>query len=147
MDIKVTQQDRERGLSTPDVHADRHFIRELLRRGHERDVNKGGLCDSRSGCVNFWCSPEDKPDCWATEIIQGSLAYPRAYVGGLYWNWREDDTVTFYVDVSPFDLLRDGAGRTRQLSDETWESVLAWIEAKAMELINETQRSLHRADA
>lgn len=139
----LADRSRQQPLRTPDVHADRRFIRALVGLGNERDVNKGGYCDARSGCVNFWCGPEDKPRLWTEEITQGDLEYPRTYVGGLYWNWSEDDTVTFYIDAQPFDLIDKGRhGRYKTIGDEVWEAVLEWLHDKAIGLINDTQRSL-----
>lgn len=101
-------------------------IKKILAVGHEFDVNKNGLFDARSGCVNFWCSPEDKPDCWNEKIDQGALEYPRDYVGGLYW----DENCSLYIEVSPYELLRYKA-----MSDEDWKSCTDWVEKQVKNLI------------
>ncbi len=74
---------------TLNILVDRDLVRKILAVGHEFDVNKNGLFDARSGCVNFWCSQEDKPECWDVPILQGGLKFPRDYVGGMYWEWAE----------------------------------------------------------
>lgn len=113
------------------IIVDQDTIRKILAVGHEFDVNKNGLFDARGGCVNFWCSPEDKPDCWNQEIIQGALEYPRDYVGGLYWDLQDDDKYSLYIDVSPFQLL----DKSKTLSDKDWESCTEWVEKQAKSLI------------
>lgn len=90
--------------------------------GHEFDINKDGLYDARSGAVNFWCSPEDKPTCWNAEIIPGSLNYPRAYVGSVSWDWQDDLTqAELFLEASPYDLKKNP-------TEKEWESVFEWLE-------------------
>lgn len=108
-------------------------IARLLQTGQRHDINRGGLYDARSGCVNIWCSPQDKPSCWDVEIDAGALNYPRSYVGALYWEWEEDELATLRVEVTPYDLL-DRHGR-KGIPVEAWEEILRWTEEKARELL------------
>lgn len=83
------------------VRADRNLLRQLLAAGHAWDLERGGLYDARSGVVNVWCSPTDKPACWDRPIRRGGLSYPKEYVGGLYWEWQDDDQAELYVEAAP----------------------------------------------
>ena len=117
---------------------DRNFIQKILAVGHAFDINKGGLFDARSGCVNFWASPEDKPTCWHSEITKGGLNFPRDYVGAVYWEWAEDK-VSFYLEATPYAMIIEGRPgkkyRTeRTLTDTEWEQIFNWLENKANEL-------------
>jgi hypothetical protein len=133
----------------------RAFVRRLLQTASAFDLNRGGHYDGRSGCVNLWCSPEDKPACWATEIDAGALDHPRAYVGELAWTWSEEETAraagddrwAAHVEASPYDLL-DHYRRRRERPDGSpialrdrvpppgaWQDCLDWCEHKARELL------------
>jgi hypothetical protein len=121
------------------MQVSRSFVQRLLKTASEFDINKGGLFDARSVCANIWCSPDDKPSCWNIEVTKGGLNYPREYVGGLYWDWLDDDRVSLYLDATPYALL-DQARKTRQeLSEEAWGSIHDWLKAKAQELIRLAQ--------
>lgn len=64
----------------------------MKRKGIELDLNKGGLWDTRSGCINLWASPEDHPDDpdWhRVEIRRRALEYPRSYVAGFFGEYIE----------------------------------------------------------
>lgn len=113
------------------ITLDSQQIRKLLEFGREDDINRGGYCDARSGVVNFWCGPENKPICWG-EPTQGALDYPRDYVGGLYWTL--DDTNTgLCIDLTPYALLDS---TTNELSDETWEQCMEWCVSEARKLLS-----------
>ena len=114
------------------VVINQNTIRKILAVGREFDVNKNGLFDTRSGCVNIWCSPEDKPDYWDVEITQGALEYPREYVGGLYWEWEDfDNKFHLYIEVTPYSLLN----KDKTLSEESWQKCTEWVEKQAWNLI------------
>jgi hypothetical protein len=116
-----------------DVRADRALLRQLLAAGHAFDLNSGGLYDARSGVVNIWCSPTDKPACWDRPISRGGLRYPREYVGGLGWEWPDDDHAELYVEAAPYALLDHR--RRKPLAEQEWEEILAWLREKAMGLV------------
>lgn len=118
---------------TLNVALTRAEMRQLLHTGQQHDIEEGGLYDARSGCVNLWCIPEDKPACWDVEILAGGLSFARSYVGALEWEWDADDTAHAYIEVTPYDLLdareRDG------LSAVQWEQLLSWTEEKTRDLL------------
>jgi hypothetical protein len=115
------------------ITADRDLLRQLLAAGRAWDLERGGLYDARSGVVNIWCSPDDKPACWDVKITPGGLSHPREYVGGLGWEWLNDDQAELFVEAAPYALL-DQRRRT-PLSEQEWQEVLAWLREKAMGLV------------
>jgi hypothetical protein len=120
---------------------DRDLIRKIISVGKEFDVDNRGLYDARGGCVNFWCSPQDKPACWG-EPTQGSFPEPRDYVGGLYWEW--DDTVqrfSLYVDVTPYALAEKGHSYPKwgQITEEQWDECTNWCINQAKGLLRLAQ--------
>lgn len=123
------------------IVVDRATVHKILSTGRAFDISSGGMYDARSGVVNFWCSPEDKPTCWDKEILPGDLGHPRDYVGGLYWDWLDDDRVKLRLDATPYQLLdaRRKALKPRYgqpvLTDEEWDSVMVWLEAQAQGLL------------
>jgi hypothetical protein len=117
-----------------DAMLSRSQILRLLDAGRQSDINQGGYCDARSGVINLWCGPEDKPACWTAPIDQGDLDYPREFVGMLSWKWTEDlSQARLIVEAEPYAMLdaRRGAG----LTEPEWEQCLNWCEAKARALI------------
>src|SRR6185312_15828366 len=94
---------------------DKRRRENILRTGHDMDIDKGGLYDSRSGCVNIWCSPEDKPACWDAPITQGDLDYAREVVGSLFFDWTDDDFMRVLVDATPYDLIDARASQGKLL--------------------------------
>src|SRR5262245_53382297 len=106
------------------VRADRDLLGQLLAAGRAWDLERGGLYDARSGVVNIWCSPDDKPACWDRPISRGGLRYPREYVGSLGWQWQ-DDRAALYVEAAPYALLE--VRRRRSLSEQEWQEILAWL--------------------
>jgi hypothetical protein len=115
------------------VRADRNLLRQLLATGRAWDLERGGQYDARSGVVNIWCSPDDKPACWDAKITPGGLSHPREYVGGLGWKWQDDDHAELYVEAAPYALLDHR--RRRSLSEQEWQDILAWLQEKAMGLV------------
>jgi hypothetical protein len=115
------------------VRADRNLLRQLLATGHGFDLERGGLYDARSGVVNVWASPDDKPACWNRPISRGGLRYPREYVGALGWDWRDDDHAELYVEAAPYALLDQR--RRKPLTEQEWQEILAWLHEKALALI------------
>src|SRR5262245_35972823 len=114
------------------VRADRDLLRQLLAAGHAFDLNSGGLYDARSGVINIWCSPDDKPACWDRPISRGGLRHPREYVGSLGWEWQEDHA-DLYVEAAPYALL--DTRRHRSLSEQDWQEILVWLREKALGLV------------
>jgi hypothetical protein len=115
------------------VRADRNLLRQLLAAGRAWDLNIGGLYDARSGVINIWASPTDKPACWDRPISRGGLRFPREYVGGLGWEWPDDDHAELYVEATPYALLE--GRRQEPLPEESWQEILAWLREKALGLI------------
>lgn len=125
------------------VTADRDLIQKILAVGHEFDVDKGGYFDARMGCVNLWCGPEDKPECWP-EPTQGGLNYPRDYVGGVSWDFNDDGKAELYIEVTPFTLAELNESRTERMfgsprwdrvTDEHWDQCVEWCEKQAKTLL------------
>ncbi|MFP5210317.1 MAG: hypothetical protein ACLGRW_13595 [Acidobacteriota bacterium] len=112
---------------------DRDFVQRLLATGRAFDLERGGLFDARSGLINLWCGPHDKPACWNRPISRGGLSYPREYVGALCWEWQDDERVELYIEATPFSLL--DRRRREPLPDQVWQELLAWLREKAMDLI------------
>jgi len=80
--------------------------RQLLSLAREHDINCGGYCDGRSGCINFWCGPDDQPDDpdWKrVNIRKGALNFPRSYVGGVHGDHLEAEGET---DPNEYALQR-----------------------------------------
>jgi hypothetical protein len=119
--------------ATLGVTVDREFLRRLLATGRAFDLERGGIYDSRSGVVNVWASPDEKPACWNRTISQGGLRYPREYVGALGWEWRDDHRAELYVEAAPYALLEHR--RPEPLPEQSWQELLAWVREKAMALI------------
>ena len=115
--------------------------RRMLALGHQWDINKGGLYDSRSGCVNVWTSPEDHPSpSWdGVEITQGALAYPRSYLGAVMSEYDLKDTVTLTLEVTPYDrFVGASTGHYPPPTEDEW----AWLRAKADLLVDAAERLL-----
>lgn len=123
------------------IIVDRATITKILSTGHAFDINKGGLYDARSGVVNFWCKPDDKPTCWDKEILPGDLGHPCEYVGKLYWDWQDDERAKLRLDCTPYQLL-DARRKERKprygqpiLTEDEWTSLMTWLEQKTAELL------------
>lgn len=113
-----------------DIKVDRPLIRKMLGVGNLFDLNEGGYCDARGGCVNFWCGPDDKPNCWPGNIQRGALKYPRDYVGAVYFNWINDDEAKLVIEADPFRLF----DMEEKISKDQVNEILNWLERKATNL-------------
>jgi hypothetical protein len=139
----------ERRLGT--VNRDVWF--KMLQIAHDFDLDKGGLYDARSGAINIWCSPEDKPDDYMFEITRGALNFPRNFMASIYGQFtRSGKNVELYLVIHNYGredhakaLLNDGKISWREYKDmlELVErgtpSEWRWVEDKARWLI-ETAR-------
>jgi hypothetical protein len=115
------------------VRAGRNLLRQLLATGQAWDLERGGLYDARSGVINIWCSPHDKPACWDRPISKDGLRHPREYVGGLAWEWQGDDQADLYVEAAPYGLIDQ---RWREpLTERDWQEILASLREKALGLV------------
>ncbi|HKB36504.1 MAG TPA: hypothetical protein VKD72_08630 [Gemmataceae bacterium] len=119
------------------ITADRDFLLRLLATGHAFDLERGGHYDARSGVINIWCSPDDKPACWGVEITRGGLPHPREYVGALGWEWNDNGRAELYVEACPYALLERRP--RRPLAEGDWQAVLAWLREKALALVRLAQ--------
>lgn len=102
-------------------------VRKILDVGRQLDINKGGYFDSRLGCVNIWCGPEDKPDCWDAEIYPGALKFPRAFCGTLGWEWKGNGA-KLYLCCQPYEL-----------DSPDWDSLFEWLIEKSNFLLEMTK--------
>jgi len=97
--------------------------RAVLRAARELDLDRGGYWDGRSGAVNAWCGPEDKPAGWpaAVEITRGALPHPRSFVASCWLEWPDDGpidwgtahTLPVVADITVYDV-RDWRARRRR---------------------------------
>jgi hypothetical protein len=85
-------------------------ISQMREYAKENDIDRGGLYDVRLGCINIWCSPEDKPEGWG-EPSKGMLKHARDFVGTL----TVKNEKIFIIDTD--------------------EKNVEWLENKALELI------------
>jgi hypothetical protein len=115
---------------------EREFLQRLLATGRAFDLERGGLYDARSGLVNLWASPDDKPACWDRPITRGGLRHPREYVGALAWDWHDDDQAELYVEAAPYALLER---RREPLPEQSWRELLDWLREKALGLVRLSQ--------
>ena len=127
---------RKRYLNDRISALDGEAIRKILRVGRDFDLEAGGLCDARSGCVNFWCSPEDKPEGWESEIIPAALTYPRAVVGSLMWELldKQNESLGYllYLDISPYELDEHFKGK---MPEHLWAACEEWLINKTLEIV------------
>jgi len=121
----------------------------VMNEARRRDLNRDGVCDARSGVVNFWCTPDDKPDGWDAEITQGALDFPREYVGGVYFEWDDaggDRRARTYVEAQPYGIARHLGSRdadTRVVPAEMFAACLRWVRAKWEELKAQADDDAH----
>lgn len=83
-----------------------HIWRTALINAHKHDINLGGYLDARSGCINFWCGPEnlpDDPDWKRVQIKPHALKFPRSIVGGIYGEWLDRKKVLLHFCLYPHD--------------------------------------------
>jgi hypothetical protein len=86
-----------------------YLFRLAIETARDLDLNKGGLWDGRSGAINLWASPEDRPTGWPeeVEIRQMALAYPRAYVATFDMQWPSDSNLEWSSREASCQLLAD----------------------------------------
>ena len=111
-------------------------IRKMLRVGRNFDLETGGCCDARMGCINFWAGPDDKPEGYDAEITQGALSYPKAVVGSLMWTAPEEgheiEGYQLYLDISPYEL---NEYYKNNLPEHLWQACEEWLVNKTLEVI------------
>lgn len=113
--------------------------RKMLRLGHSMDLEKGGLFDARSGCINVWVSPEDHPPSWnGVQITRGALSHPRGYLGGIMAQLTDDlSEAVLTLEVTPYDRVpQRQMGQYPPPEEDEWE----WIQAKAQHLLDLAER-------
>jgi len=122
---------------------------KMLRIASDLDLDKGGIYDARSGCINIWVSPEDKPEDYNFEINRGRLKYPRNYLATIYANYVNDNKVELYLTITNY-ARRDYAQmlleereisfkeylRIKEISEKGTEAEWRWAEEKARWLID-----------
>jgi len=131
----------------------RELWKDILETAHELDLNKNGLYDARGGCVNIWVSSEDKPKDWRWEIRKGALNYPRAFLGTIWIEYKNENEIELFLEVTNY-AKEDEAKELfekREIDFETYKAILAeakigtpeeweWLEQKAKELIEKAKR-------
>jgi len=124
---------------------DRKMWALMLQAGHVLDIEKGGLFDSRSGAVNVWASPDDKPDGWdIVTITRGALSFPRSFVGSVYTEYDENElqdmhfslvdldpenVVFLVVDATPYDRW-EITGKNRPDEQEQLNKEMEWVKTR-----------------
>jgi len=111
----------------------------MLRVGHSLDIDSGGFYDSRSGAINVWASPNDKPDGWEdVEITCGALNYPRSYVGGVLGEYDDNfQTVHLTLDVSPY-----GRWDKERFRSPVTDAEVEWLRMKVSDLIGLSMKEM-----
>lgn len=115
----------------------RETWRNLLRKANELDINKGGYCDARSGVINFWCGPENKPDGFLWDIEKHQLDYPREYVGDVtpVWSDESDLIVAFSIKSQNYAIKHAQELDYRQKEPyENRKEDLTWVKAEFVKL-------------
>jgi len=74
---------------------------KMLEIARDYDLNRNGLYDARSGAINIWVSPDDKPVDWNFKITRGALKYPRAFLATIY-SKIENDEVELEVEIANY---------------------------------------------
>ncbi|RLJ03505.1 MAG: hypothetical protein DRP11_00495 [Candidatus Aenigmatarchaeota archaeon] len=89
----------------------------MHRIARDLDLDKGGLYDSRGGgAINIWVSPEDHPEDWRWPIKKIALKYPRAYLAGIYPEYRKDGMVDLYLVITNYE--REGEAEAKLANGE-----------------------------
>jgi hypothetical protein len=115
--------------------------RKMLRLAHTLDVEKGGLYDARSGCINVWVSPEDHPTSWdGVAMTDGAFPQPREYLGGIMAELTEDlSQAVLTLEVTPYDRMpQRELGKHPPPEEDEW----AWVSRKAQDLLELAERLL-----
>lgn len=115
--------------------------RLAVERGHELDIDKGGYCDAKDACIQFWCGPEDQPKSWkGVQIRKHALNYPRALVGAVHTRYGVDP-MTLHWLLYPYDkaAFLEGVESTSNLRHPVerygTENDLQWCQTKFQELL------------
>jgi len=111
----------------------RETWRKLLRKANDLDLNNGGYCDARSGAINFWCGPENKPEGWTGEIEKPQLLYPRDYVGSVTPVWDEEGNLISAFSLKSQNLAIKYAPELDYRQKELYENRaedLTWVNAE-----------------
>lgn len=114
------------------VQTTRKVSEQAFERAHriarKEDIDRGGLYDSRSGAINIWCSPRDKPAGYGYEIRKGALNYPRDYIATITSrrNKPEKCTVRLELQVDPERGGTESLGRRAEPTNEE----LKWAREK-----------------
>jgi hypothetical protein len=115
--------------------------RKMQRLAHTLDVEKGGLYDARSGCINLWVSLEDHPKSWdGVEMSAGAFPEPREYLGAVNAEITEDlSEAVLTLVVTPYTRLEQRqAGRYPPPEEDEWE----WLMRKAQALLDKAESLL-----
>lgn len=125
----------------------------MMEEAHTRDIDKGGYYDTRTGCINIWCGPDDAPLNWLLEKVpmsRGVFPEPREVVGTVKGETIGTGHVQLVLEVSPYSRidyeLREGqrSGRLTNLNAREEKRRLmttpnpdewAWIKLKTDELL------------
>lgn len=83
--------------------------RQVLDVARKLDLEQGGYWEARSGCVNLWCGPDDKPPGWPAEleIRRGGLGYPRAFVASISPEWPRDGSLDWSDRETQYAVVAD----------------------------------------
>src|SRR5712692_2456976 len=95
--------------------------RGLLKYSRELDLDKGSYYDGRSGAINFWCGPTDKPIDWTGRITKGALKHARAYVGAVLGDHKGSGKVKLHFEVSAYDRAEH---RGLKMGSRQWRKAL-----------------------
>jgi len=126
---------------------------KMLKIAHELDLNKGGVYDARSGAINLWVAPEDKPSDYVWSIDKGALSYPRNYLAGLYGQFVDEDTVELYLTITNYarrdyarwllnhsNISYEEYKAMEELAEKGTESEWKWAMEKVKWLIEQAER-------
>ncbi len=123
----------------------RETWQKLLRKANELDINKGGYCDTRSGVINFWCGPDNKPDEWIWEIEKHQLDYPREYVGAVTPAWDDESDLIVAFSISSTNYAMKQAEELSYRREKLYENRaedLAWVKAEFEKLWQATLKTM-----
>jgi hypothetical protein len=101
---------------------------KMLQIAHDLDLNKGGVYDARSGAINLWVAPDDKPVDYTWEITKGALNFPRNFLASIYGQFVDgDDNVELYLVIHNY-ARRDFAKYLLNHSNISYEEYKAMLE-------------------
>ena len=112
------------------------------------DLERGGHYDVRAGCINLWCSPQDKPACWGAEVSQGALPHPRDFVASLFYEPLQGygyEKGMLYLELDP-EISRHAMRRVApdkyELCQAAWADIERWSRFKVEQILNFAQLRL-----